>query len=120
MPQVCQRCQRRKDSDNQTEHLVWKAEHKDKCKANYFGSSASMETVGVKKIFSRSQERYKLQYTEYFGHGDSKGFSEVQDVYTKENVEVVKKECVGHVQKRVGSALRKLKKENKGLGGKES
>ena len=50
--------------------------------------------------------------------GDSKGFSEVQDVYSKENVEVVKKECVGHVQKRVGSALRKLKKENKGLGGK--
>jgi hypothetical protein len=30
----------------------------------------------------------------------------------------VKKECVGHVQKRVGTALRKLKKENKGLGGK--
>ena len=75
-----------------------------------------METVGVKKIFSRSQERYKLQYTEYFGNGDSKGFSEVQDVYSKENVEVVKKECVGHVQKRVGSALQKLK-ENKGLGG---
>ena len=49
---------------------------------------------------------------------DSKGFSEVQDVYSKENVEVVKKECVGHVQKRVGSALRKLKKENKGLGRK--
>ena len=77
-----------------------------------------METVGVKKIFSRSQERYKLQYAKYFGDGDSKGFSEVQDVYSKENVEVVKKECVGHVEKRVGSALRKLKKENKGLGGK--
>ena len=29
-----------------------------------------------------------------------------------------KKECVGHVQKRVGTALRKLKKENKGIGGK--
>ena len=48
--------------------------------------------------------------------GTVKGFSEVQDVYSKENVEVVKKECVGHVQKRVGSALQKLK-ENKGLGG---
>ena len=77
-----------------------------------------METVGVKKILSRSQERNKLQYTEYFGDADSKGFSEVQDVCSRENVEVVKKECVGHVQKQVGSALRKLKKENKGLGGK--
>ena len=118
LSKVCQGCQRRNDSDNQTEYLVWKAEHNNKCKANYFGSSASMETVGVKKIFSRSQERYKLQYTEYFGDGDSKGFSEVQDVYRKENVEVVKKECVGHVEKRVGSALRKLKKKNQGLGGK--
>ena len=64
-----------------------------------------METVGVKKILSRSQERNKLQYTEYFGDADSKGFSEVQDVCSREDVEVVKKECVGHVQKQVGSAL---------------
>lgn len=27
-------------------------------------------------------------------------------------------ECIGHVQKRVGTALRKLKKETAGLGGK--
>jgi hypothetical protein len=74
--------------------------------------------VEVEKIFGHSQEKYKLQYTEYFGDGDSKGFSEVQDIYTNENVKVVKKECVGHVQKRVGTALRKLKKEDKGLGGK--
>ena len=39
-------------------------------------------------------------------------------MYVAEDVEVVKKECVGHVQKQVGSALRKLKKENKGLAGK--
>ena len=31
---------------------------------------------------------------------------------------VEKKECVGYVQKRLGTALRKLKKEKKGLGGK--
>ena len=30
-----------------------------------------------------------------------------------------KKECTGHVQKRVGTALRKLKHENPGLGGKD-
>lgn len=29
-----------------------------------------------------------------------------------------KKECVGHVQKRMGSRLRECKKRNKGLGGK--
>ena len=42
------------------------------------------------------------------------------------NVDIVKKECVGHVQKRCGNALRKLKTElgskklsdNKTIGGK--
>ena len=29
-----------------------------------------------------------------------------------------KQECIEHIQKRVGTALRKLKKENPGLGGK--
>ena len=57
-------------------------------------------------------------YTEYFGDGDSKGLAEVQNVYPDKGVIVEKKECVGHVQKRVGSALRKLKKTTKGLGGK--
>jgi len=33
-------------------------------------------------------------------------------------VNIVKKECVGHVQKRVGTALRKLKKQKKGLAGR--
>ena len=33
-------------------------------------------------------------------------------------IEVEKKECIGHVQNRVGTALRKLKHDNPGLGGK--
>jgi hypothetical protein len=52
-----------------------------------------------------------LQYTEYFGNGDSKAYNEVENAY--ENIHVEKKECVGHVQKRVGTALWKLKKERK-------
>ena len=44
----------------------------------------------------------------------------MKDVYNSDNngVSVVKKECVGHVQKRMGTALRKFRKENKGMGGK--
>lgn len=34
------------------------------------------------------------------------------------NFPVLKKECVGHVQKRMGTRLRNLKKNTKGLGGK--
>ena len=69
-----------------------------------------------KRIFKRSEQTRKLQYTEYFGDGDSTAYQEVQDCY--ENIHIEKKESVGHVQKRVGTALRKLKKENKGIGGK--
>ena len=77
--------------------------------------SKSMETEGIKRIFARSETTRQLQYTEYFGDGDSKAYSEIEHVY--DNVQVEKKECVCHVQKRVGTALRKLKKENKGIGG---
>lgn len=59
-----------------------------------------------------------MPYTESYGDGDSKSFSRVQDVYQDSGITVEKKVCIGHVQKRFGTALRKLKRENPGLGGK--
>ena len=70
------------------------------------------------RIFTRSVDLHKLQYDENYGDGDSKSYSLVKDTYQVYDIEVVTKECVGHVQKRVGTALRKLKKEKKGMGGK--
>ena len=78
----------------------------------------SMEPEGALRMFNQSVECNKLRYSEFFGDGDSKSYSTVKDVYEEDNITVVKKECVGHVQKRLGTALRKLKKE-KGLGGKK-
>ncbi|GFV53845.1 uncharacterized protein TNCV_4208961 [Trichonephila clavipes] len=75
-----------------------------------------METVGVYRIFERSEANRSLRYTSYYGDGDSKAFNNVKDIYGYDSV--VKYECIGHVQKRVGSRLRKLKKCTKGLGGK--
>ncbi|GFT72876.1 uncharacterized protein TNCV_2319081 [Trichonephila clavipes] len=80
------------------------------------GSSGNMEAVGAFRIFERSLIKRDLQYTEYYGDGDSKGFLQVKDIYGENNV--TKLECIGHIQKRVGSRLRKLKKNTKGLGGK--
>ena len=42
----------------------------------------------------------------------------MKGVYEDDGIEMEKKECIGHVQKRVGTALHKLKQENPGLGGK--
>ncbi|GFW90472.1 uncharacterized protein TNCV_77061 [Trichonephila clavipes] len=44
------------------------------------------------------------------------GFISVKDTYGKDSV--TKYECIGHVQKRVGARLRKLKSKNKNLSGK--
>ncbi|GFX75013.1 uncharacterized protein TNCV_1845851 [Trichonephila clavipes] len=75
-----------------------------------------MEAVGSIRIFERSLIKRNLQYTEYYGDSDSKGFLQVKDIYGENSV--TKLECIGHIQKRVGSRLRKLKKNTKGLGGK--
>ena len=42
----------------------------------------------------------------------------MKGVYEDDGIEMEKKECIGHVQKKVGTALHKLKRENPGLGGK--
>ncbi|GFV36897.1 uncharacterized protein TNCV_4766951 [Trichonephila clavipes] len=49
--------------------------------SNYKGSSGNMEAVGAFRIFERSLIIRDLQYTEYYGDGDSKGFLQVKDIY---------------------------------------
>ena len=57
-------------------------------------------------MFSTSVEKYNLQYTEYLGDGDSKSYKVcLADPYGKP----IRKECIGHIQKRVGGTLRNLK-----------
>ena len=110
---VCNECKKHENDEDTREHRKWKAEHKAKCKTNYSGSSPAMEPVGARRIFNRSISSYGLQYNEFYGDGDSKSFAAVENVHEEEfGVVIEKKECVGHVQKRLGAALRKLKKGN--------
>ena len=95
-------------------YKTWKDSHI--CKINHKGSASAMEVTGTKRIFERSIIRNKLRYSQFYGDGDCKSYASVKDTY--EGTPVQKLECVGHVQKRVGSRLRNLKKNNKGLGGK--
>ncbi|GFX00333.1 uncharacterized protein TNCV_1273271 [Trichonephila clavipes] len=72
----------------------------------YNGSSGNMEAVGAFRIFERSLIKRDLQYTEYYGDGDPKGFLQVKDRYGENSV--TKLECIGHIQKRnyYGIAIR--------------
>lgn len=90
-----------------------KSQHNPSCTANYRGSSGGMEVQGAKEIFIRSKRAYNVRYTQ-LGDGDSKGFCAVQEVKPYgPDCEITKLECLGQVQKRMGTRLRKIKNENK-------
>lgn len=74
-----------------------------------------MEVAGAKAVFARSESTRKVRYKNYLGDGDSKGFQSVVDSepYGKD-FKIEKLECVGHVQKRIGGRLRRLRRDMKG------
>ena len=86
---------------------------KHDCPINHEGSAGAMEPSGILRIFEKSVENLQLRFTTYIGNGDSKAYSNVATAapYGPDNP-IVKGECVGHVQKRVGGRLRKLKKKH--------
>ena len=99
-------------------HIVydsWKASHKLSC--NYTGLATNMERVRTLNIFERSVVKYKLRYTDFYGDGESKSHKVIEDVYLGVK-KVQKRKCIGHIQKRAGNHLQKLKELVKGLGGK--
>lgn len=101
--------------------------HKAVCKKNHCGSSGKMEVDGMLKIFKRSESLHQVKYLEYIGDGDTKTFSTLSESLPYEADHPLKKlECVGHIQKRMGTRLRKLKSnlgkkklsDGKSIGGK--
>lgn len=84
--------------------------HKNVCTANYTGSSGGTEVAGATALCGRSLNKLGLRYKEYLGDGDSKGFVTAMERKPYGNdFKITKLECVGHVQKRMGSRLRRLK-----------
>ena len=76
-----------------------------------------METQGAKEIFLRSVAKRNMKYVEFVGDGDSGCFGSVKKAcYEKygDGYVVVKEECVGHVQKRMGTGLREYKRKMRG------
>lgn len=58
----------------------------------------------------------QVKYTHYIGDGDSKTFKDITDAKPYEDFIILKKECIDHVQKQIGTRLRNLKKNVRGLG----
>ncbi|MCP4483313.1 MAG: hypothetical protein GY823_01950 [Flavobacteriaceae bacterium] len=124
----CKACETRKHLDkNSNEYRDWYTVHQHECCNNHTGSSGAMEVAGIKDMYARSEEKYGVRYTVYVGDGDSSSYSTIANAKPYgPDIDIVKKECVGHVQKRLGTRLRKLKvslgkkklKDGKGIAGK--
>ncbi|XP_025074793.1 uncharacterized protein LOC112552839 [Pogonomyrmex barbatus] len=116
----CKACSLRKH-DNSIEDLLWQEEHAEQCTINHSGSAGKMEVIddGVIEMFQRSQNLHGVMYENYIGDGDSKTFkSLINENPYEDKLLVKKKECIAHVQKRMGSRLRNAKKLHKDIGGK--
>lgn len=113
----CKWCEMWEKESVTAEYEEKKKEHQDKCSANHEGSSGKMEVDAMVEMFRRSTELHNVKYANYIGDGDSKTYAAIRDNSPYEDLEVQKKECIGHVEKRMGTRLRNVKKNNKGLGG---
>ena len=78
--------------------------------------SASAESIVTLQMFQHSID-HSIQYKYLIGGGDSKTFALLQkeNVYgVEEDDQVAKLDCIGHVQKRLRTALRILKVQHPG------
>ncbi|GFV33688.1 uncharacterized protein TNCV_4568031 [Trichonephila clavipes] len=88
----------------------WQRAHKISCRKNYSGSAGKMEVDGMLRIFNRSEKLHNLKYSNYIGVGDTKTFNALSENKPYGDDHLIQKiECVGHVQKRMDTRLRKLK-----------
>ena len=109
LSKACKGCQAWSSKTDHPEYNSWLANHD--CSINHRGSSGSMEGKGAIEMFSSSIQKYILCYQWYIGDGDSSSFSEVVNAKPYgETVAIEKRECIGHVQKRMGTRCRNLRK----------
>ena len=114
----CQECNHhRNDPCDSEAYRKWKESHNRYCTVNCEGSSGAMEAIGATRIFERSVDTRKLKYTTFVGDGDSSTYHVVSkrmlEIYGERYI-VKKEECVGHIQKRMGNALRSFVTDMKG------
>ena len=115
MTKKCKSCQIWDKRKGTPEYETWYNDHQHVCRINHHGSSGGMESSGAVTVFGRSVETHNLRYKNYLGDGDSSSYAQVVASEPYGNTFVINKlECIGHMQKRVGSRLRRLVQVNKG------
>ncbi|KAL8563508.1 hypothetical protein ACOMHN_066175 [Nucella lapillus] len=106
----CQVCEIGPKPDDE-DYEDWRQKHQSQCQKNINCSAGAMEMEGALILFKRSVQLHGFRYTEMLGDGDAKTHSRLlqEDPYDGRPIE--KLECVNHVTKRMGTALRNLVKK---------
>ena len=97
------------------EYKTWKAAHRN-CNINYSGSSGGMEAAAAEQLWERSIDKFGFRYTTLLSDGDAKTYNQLCSKQVYGDTPIEKEECVNHVSKRLGTALRKLSTESKKKG----
>lgn len=114
----CQSCKYWENKAGTEKYVEWAEDHEETCSANHTGSAGKMEVDSIVEMFRRFDEKFGMKYGTYIGDGHSKTYKGILDSKPYgEDFEVIKSECIGHVEKRMGSRLRGIKKRER-LGGK--
>lgn len=114
MSSFCKGCASYRGIKSGNRYEIWKKKHMQVCTKNHSGSASKMEVDGMLRIFSRSEESQGIRYKHYIGDGDTKTFSQIASLNPYKDLQIEKIECVGHIQKRMGTRLRKLKSQMAG------
>lgn len=97
----------------------WKASHV--CQKNTDVNSGRMEVEAALTLFRRSLSKHGLRYTNIVCGGGSRTFVALCQDQTYGFIPFTKEDCINHVKKRMGTALRALVtkgKKGQPLGGK--
>ncbi|GFX32270.1 uncharacterized protein TNCV_1324711 [Trichonephila clavipes] len=113
MSKRCGECEQTKFAleEDSPDFRIWYEGHQDVCSATHVGSSGAMEANAAVKLWERS-ESIGFRYTTLLSDGDYKSFLELKErnVYGSET-QIKKEECINHVSKRLGTALRQTVKD---------
>ena len=118
MSLYCQRCayaSTRHGGVHTRGFLEWFTTHEPECNKNYEGSSGGMEMKAAELLWDRSTNR-DFRYTTMLSDGDARTFNHLSSLQLYGDVELQKEECINHVAKRLGTALRKLAASGKKAG----
>ena len=124
----CHKCEvtgKKKAAQGPQEFQLWQLAHQDECQKNFdpLEGSGMMEVQGSRILCERSVALHKFRYTKILSDGDSKAYAEINRTQPYgPDTSIEKEECINHVSKRFGTALRNLvtdsSKQGVRLGGK--